>query len=127
MHQTEYEYLKSISSRLITADDLNDLKPRTLLLGITKSPFLNENRMFHVYLEDGKIKVVEYHPEGNKKIHFLNKVEENEDYLPKYYIYPQYSDLEFCLRLKEAGLKLKVDKYKEPVREATPYYGEIYK
>lgn len=120
MKENEYVDLLNMGENieeLITAKHLKNKKNRTLIYG-----YDCDRRTFHVYLKDEQIYIVRYnYMEGITKLEAFS----NHDYIPNKRVYAQYSDFEFCKLLKNKYIHIPFSSYTEPIREATPYFGNI--
>lgn len=128
MNVLEYEFIKNQSNRIVGIEDLSDLTPRTLILGKTDAQHIYQPKgdcYLHIYIEDREIKRYIYDAETGEGV--LLSINKNIDYIPTYYAFPQYSDFEFSLLLNQAGNVLRMERFKEPILKANPYYGEIKK
>ena len=107
MTETEYQALCRKPERaVLSATDLQDKTPRTLLYGYTTA-----RDTFHVYLDPlGCIHVLVYcditrlpltHTAGP-----AGGVSRNEDYVPDKRLYPERCDAEFCRLLTRVGVTL---------------------
>ena len=99
---TEAELLKLTrkNNQLLTADDLVNKEPRTLLLGSTP-----QGHAWHVYLDlHQRIQRVVYSP--TLLLRETSKFAENQDFIPLQSLYPENCDAEFCGLLVKAGERL---------------------
>lgn len=101
MNADQYQALQNSNfDRLLTADNLADKTPRTLVYGYTCT-----GDSWHVFLDhDGQIKTVAYSSEKNplQTIDITN----NRSFVPDKRIYPQFCDFEFCSLLKSQDVPL---------------------
>jgi hypothetical protein len=119
MIRKEFEKLKNIEEKLnINVSDLNNQNDRTLIYG-----YDIERNDFHLYLKNGYFYLIQ----GNEEDYiFIRNLKDICKYscIPNKRIYPEFCDYEFCLILKELGIKIPFTNYKENKKEEK-FYGLI--
>ena len=104
------------AARLITAEDLDDKSPRTLLYGYTL-----DRLTWHVYIsQKGEIETVIY---GVDTSPVKVPVTKNEHYVPNKRLYPARCDFYFCKKLAESGVYLPFTTFSEAPGLKGIYYG----
>ncbi len=104
MDYKQYEELKNLERKLtISARDLNDLSPRTLLYGFTCERYTH-----HVYIKDEQVHLLVYSTTntGNHTIIYRNGEIDISSLIPDKRLYPESCELEFCKQLKMLGYYL---------------------
>jgi hypothetical protein len=103
----------------LSASLLKNQEDRTLLWGYT-----TERDSWHVYLEDGRIKLYTYgYPD--KEIRSLDKtLYFPEELIPSKRLYPEACDFEFCQLLMSMGASLPFTGFNKD-RQIQQFYGNI--
>lgn len=119
MNKEQLQVLSDVTCKLITASDLKDQTPRTLLYG-----WICSGDTWHVYIDyntegDAEIHTVCYYGDNMAEI----DVKYNAMFVPDKRLYPEYCDYEFCSLLLKHGEHLPFTSYNEPTKTGQ-FFGE---
>lgn len=116
-----------VFSTLISVEDLsNPTEGRTLAYGYTPERYTH-----HVYLYRGEIHVHVYEgtvasQDVRTLFHQARADWDAESLVTKKRVYPQYSDMEFALLMKQKGCELPFTNWLEPRRKVIDFAGAIW-
>lgn len=119
MKLEEFKNLQNVNI-LLTAKDLINHTPRTLLYGYD----IYRNTV-HTYLDDNlRIITLKYGYKERPTCLFLTN---NHEYVPSKRLYPERCDMEFCKLLISLGINLPFTTFNEEFdcEKEGPFFGEI--
>lgn len=102
---------------LLCEEDFDNKEDRTLIYGYTC-----DRETFHVYFKNKKIRVIKYGGYKNIPLTEINP-KTNQDFIPDKRVYPDASDYNFCLKLREFGYEIPFTSYKTFAKET--FYAKI--
>ena len=121
MNKAQYESLCRLEQapRTVSAEDLSDKSPRTLIYGC-----MLDRETFHLYLtKSQKLVKVVYDSDGIL-LQKQNGPLELKDCVPSKRVFPERSDQEFCRLLLAAGVSIPFTTF-TPDIEPKEYYGKL--